>query len=300
MVPWLTPASYCANFLEGISGEKGLAIVIFAYFDESAEQTVGQGVLTVAGYVFEEEGLRGLENAWADLLRKYRLPYFHMTECNVDDPLPPDNVFCGLTKPQRIQAAKDAIAIARKYPLHGAAYVVWQEEYREILEDEGFACDAYSFLLWSALLQVSKWCVANHPTQSLSLFFEQGYKSQSRADGLLQFVIQDDIVWRKKGRPSAIGHSFFDKDTSYPGQAADLLAWHVRKANANLSVGKPVRKDSSALFDGRIIKTVHYPRERLLDIRDHFVQKSGSLERAAQILFTPIDPFLNDEKKPPQ
>ena len=60
------------------------------------------------------------------LLETYRLPYFHMTECNGDDPLPPENVFSHLTKPERIQAAKDAIAVARKHPLHGAAYVVWR------------------------------------------------------------------------------------------------------------------------------------------------------------------------------
>ncbi len=138
--------------LEGIAGGKGLAILIRAYFDESAEQKIGHGVLTVAGYVFDENGLRGLEDEWAKLLETHRLPYFHMSECNADDPLSPRNVFAHLTKPKRIQAAKDAIAIARKYPLHGAAYVVWQEEYREILEEGGFACDAYSFLLWSAVV----------------------------------------------------------------------------------------------------------------------------------------------------
>jgi hypothetical protein len=281
---------------EGIAGAKGLAVLIRAYFDESAEQKVGHGVLTVAGYVFEDEGLRGLEDEWAKLLETYRLPYFHMTECNANDPLPPENIFCHLTKPERIQAARDAIAIARRHPLHGAAYVVWQEEYREILENCGFSCDAYSFLLWSALLQVSKWCVANRPGQSLSLFFEQGYKTQSRANELLQFVIQDKVVWRNKGRPPVISHSFFDKDASYPGQAADLLAWHVRKGNANVSAGKPVRKDSTALFEDRSIKTVHYHREQLIEIKDHFVLKSGTLERAAQILFRPIDPFLADEE----
>lgn len=288
--------SVLREVFEGIAGGKGLAILIHAYFDESAEEKVGHGVLTVAGYVFEGDGLRGLEDEWAKLLQTYRLPYFHMTECNRDDPLPQENVFSHLTKPERIQAAKDAIAVARKHPLHGAAYVVWQQEYREILEDGGFACDAYSFLLWSALLQVSKWCSANRPEQSLSLFFEKGYKTQSRANELLQFVTQDKIVWRNKGRPPVISFSFFDKDVSYHGQAADLLAWHVRKANANVSAGKRVRKDSAALFEDRSIKTVHYPRERLIDIRDHFVLKSGTLERAAQILFTPIDPFLADEE----
>lgn len=272
---------------------KGLAVVIRAYFDESAEEQVGHGFLTVAGYVFAGAGFRGLEKEWKRLLKTYELPYFHMAECNVEDPQPP-NVFSHLTKQERIQAAKDAIGIAREHPLHGAAYVVRQEDYREVLEDGDFACDAYSFLLWTALLQVAKWCVANRPQQSLSLFFEQGYKTQTRANELLQFVIQDKVVWRNKGRPRVISHSFFDKDRSYPGQAADLLAWNVRKGNANAFAGKPLRKDTLALIEDRSIKTIHYPKARLIEIRDHFIQKSGTLERAAQILFTPIDSFLFD------
>ena len=268
--------------------------MISAYFDESAEEKVGHGVLTVAGYVFEDAGLTGLEREWRELLRTYKLPYFHMAECNVDDPQPP-NVFAHLTKDERIEAAKVAIAIAREHPLVGAAYVVKQEEYREILEDGGFVCDAYSFLLWSALLQVAKWCTQNRPQQSLSLFFEQGYKSQSRANELLRFAIQDKAAWRSKGRPPIISHSFFDKDCSYPGQAADLLAWHVRKGNASAFAGRPIRKDTIALFEDRVIKTVHYPRSQLIEIRDHFIEKSGTLERAAHILFTPIDPFLFEE-----
>lgn len=283
---------------EGIASGRDLTVLIRAYFDESAEEKVGKGYLTVAGYVFDDEGFRGLQDKWKGMLDVYELPYFHMTECNVDDPQPP-NVFAHLSKPKRIEAATDAIAIAREYPLHGAGYVVRQEDYQEVLMDGGFDCDAYSFLLWTALLQVAKWCVANKPNQPLALFFEQGYKSRSRADELLQYVIQDQAVWRNKGRPPAISHEFFDKDASYSGQAADLLAWHVRKGNANAFAGRPIRKDTLALIEDRKVWTVHYTRERLAEIKNHFIEKSGSLARASQILFTPNDPFLGERATEP-
>ena len=267
---------------------EGLAVLIRAYFDESAEQKVGQGFLTVAGYVFSGVGLRGLEAKWKQMLRAYGLPYFHMAECNVDDPKPP-NVFAHLAKPQRIKVATQAIEIARTYPLHGVAYVVKQEDYKEILEDVGFACDAYSFLLWTALIHAAKWRDQNRPQQSLSLFFEQGYRTQSRANDLLQFVIQD-TAFRRGGGSSVVSHSFFNKECSYPGQAADLLAWNVRKGNANQAAGKDIRKDTLALVEGRSIKTIHYERARLMLLRDDFIQKSGTLERAARILFNPNGP----------
>ena len=59
---------------EGIAGGRGLAILISAYFDESAEQKVGHGVLTVAGYVFEGDGLRGLEDEWGGCSKRTGCP----------------------------------------------------------------------------------------------------------------------------------------------------------------------------------------------------------------------------------
>jgi hypothetical protein len=275
------------------SSAQGDAAMIRAYFDESAEEKVGQGFLAVAGYVLTGRGLRGLEAKWKLMLRTYGLPYFHMTECNVDMPQPP-NVFAHLTKSERIQAATEAIAIARAFPLHGAAYVVRQEEYKEIFEDAGFACDPYSFLLWTSLIHVSKWRDQKMPQQPLSLFFEQGYKTQSRADELLQYVTKDRAFRRGTG-PGIVRHSFFDKDCSYPGQAADLLAWHVRKGLSNQAAGKPLRKDALALIEGKSIKTINYERTLLVDIRGDFLRRSGTLERAARILFNPDGPLYYEE-----
>jgi hypothetical protein len=285
--------SVLREVFEGIAGGKGLAVLIRAYFDESAEGKVGQAFLTVAGYVFDSVGLRGLEAKWKHLLRTYRLPYFHMAECNVDDPQPP-NVFAHLDKSERIQAATDAIDIARRFPLHGAAYLLKQEDYKKVFEDDGFDCDPYSFLLWTSMIHVSKWRDQNKPKQSISLLFEQGYKTQSRANQLLQYVAKDSAL-RRGTEAGIISHSFFNKDCSYPGQAADLLAWHIRKGNSNLAAGKAVRGDTMALISERSIKTIHYDWAQLMLIRDNFVRHSGTLERASRILFNPEGPLLLGE-----
>ena len=139
-------------------------------------------------------------------------------------------------------------------------------------------------MLWSALIHVGKWKDQNKPQQSLSLFFEQGYSTQSRANELLQYAIQDKAL--RRGGPGIISHSFFDKDCSYPGQAADLLAWNVRKGNANVYAGKPLRGDTRALIEGRITKTVFFDRKRLTLLSEDFVKKCGSLAVASRQLFT--------------
>lgn len=264
----------------GIAGGKGLAVLIRAYFDESAEEKKGHGFLAVAGYVFTGSGLTDLEKKWKLMLRKYSLPYFHMAECNEDMPKS-NNVFYHLTKGERIEAATEAIKIARAYPVTAVAYYLRQEVYKEILEDKGFDCDPYSFLLYTALVQVDKWRKKYRPKQSLALFFEKGYSTQSRANELLQVTSQGP-----KFKDSCISHTFFNKDCSYPGQAADLLAWNVRKGNYNISVGKPVRKDTLALIKDRTTKSIYYDRALLLGIRSDFCRLQGNLKTASKTLFS--------------
>ena len=263
----------------GIAGGKGLAVLIRAYFDESAEAKMGHGFLAVAGYVFNGAGLNGLEKKWKLLLRNYKLPFFHMAECNEDKPKP-NNVYFHLTKQERIDAATQAIKIVREHQLHGVCYILKQEDYKEILEDDGFDCDAYSFLLWTALLHVDKWRKKYRPKQPLSLFFEQGYNTQSRANELLQYSTQ------AKNGPKINSHTFFQKDASYHGQAADLLAWHVRKYYYNFSVGKPARKDMLALIKDRSTKTIYYDRACLQSIKRDFCKVSGDLKTASKTLFS--------------
>ena len=51
-----------------------------AYFDESGDDG-GFPIMTVGGYLVKPSNARRLERKWRRLLRKYKLPYFHMVEC---------------------------------------------------------------------------------------------------------------------------------------------------------------------------------------------------------------------------
>ena len=188
--------------------------MISAFFDESAENDSRNGLLAVSGYALDVAGVIGLTSEWQELLRSFGLPYFHMSECNAND-----GIFGEFSKESCDKCARRAIRIARQYPLHGYAIVLDQSDYRRVFEDEGFNCDPYTFLLWTAMIHVKKWVDINMPHTAISLFFEKGYRTESRANELL----------RLSARESLFNYAFVDKVRSEPIQAADLIAWHIRK-----------------------------------------------------------------------
>lgn len=258
----------------GIGGGRRIAVVINAYFDESAEEDSQNGLLAVSGYALDDVGAQGLIGEWQTMLRDFNLPYFHMSECNVCK-----GIYGHLTCAECDACAREAIRIARLYPLHGYTFILNQTEYREILQDRGFDCDPYTFLVLTSFIHVNKWVHAHRPNERISLFFECGYKSQRRTNELLETVRQDRVGGM---RSNVASHSFVCKEDSEPTQAADLVAWQVRKGFENKQNGKPIRKDAIALLEDRKILTIRYTADRLREL----IPKDGrTLEEVARSFF---------------
>lgn len=250
--------------------------MINAYFDESSEGKAYTGLLSVSGYALDMAGVDGLIPEWRAMLEKYRLPYFHMTECNACD-----GIFAHLSEDACDLCAREAIRIARLHTLHGHSFVLDQDEYREILQDRGFDVDPYTFMVWGTFIHVNRWVHENRPDEKISLFFESGYETQPKANELLRVVTQDQ--WR--GKNHVISYSFVRKEDSEPAQAADLIAWNVRKGFGAWRDGKPIRGDTMALLKNRKTLTIEFTADRLRGLRDDFVKTSGSLAVAAKTIF---------------
>jgi hypothetical protein len=263
-----------------IGGRNGIAVLISAYFDESAEGDSQNGLLSVSGYALDMVGVDRLIPEWKQMLDKYRLPYFHMSECNACS-----GIYDHLDDDECDECARAAIQIARSHPLHGHAFAVDQSEYREIMQNHGFDCDPYTFMVWGIFIHVNRWVHENRSNQGISLYFESGYQTQRRANELLQALSQDQ--WG--GKNHVVRYEFVRKETSEPTQAADLVAWHVRKLYENIRNGKPARRDTQALIKDRRVLTIAWTAERLKKLRDDFCRKSGSLENAAKNIFSQID-----------
>lgn len=268
------------QIFRSIGGGRGVAVLISAYFDESSESDSENGLLSVSGYALDMAGVDGLTPEWQKMLADYRLPYFHMNPCNANA-----GIFEHLSGDECDRCAREAIRIVRAHPLHGHSFVLDQTEYREILQNQGFDCDPYTFMVWSAFIHVNKWVHQNRPDQKISLFFEYGYKTQSRANDLLQAISQDH--WG--GKNHMVSHGFVKKECSEPTQAADLVAWHVRKGYESLRKKKPIRRDTKALIEDKKIFTIEWTAERLRALSVDFIKKSGSLENAAKTIFSRPD-----------
>lgn len=259
-------------------GGKRIAVLISAFFDESSEANAKTGILAVCGYALDEAGLKRFVPAWRRMLHRYRLPYFHMNQCNAQK-----GVFSHLSETDCDKCARKAIKLARKYPLHGHACVLNQTEYKEIMQDNGFDCDPYSFLVWSTFIHVNRWVGFNRSDHKVSLFFEAGYETQKRAGDLLKASLKD----KRAGTLNRVVHAgFVKKEESEPAQAGDLVAWHVRRGYEHINKQKGFRPDTLALIEDRSIKTIHFNADRLRKIRADFEAKTGTLKRASQLIFS--------------
>jgi hypothetical protein len=251
-------------------------VLINAHFDESSEGDTKNGLLAVCGYALDDAGIKRLIPAWKRMLDKYDLPFFRMSDCNSGK-----GVFSHLDPADCDKCARKAIKLARKYTLHGHAYVLDQTEYRQILEDNGFDCDPYSFLVWSSFLHVNKWVLNNRPNHKIALFFEAGYKTQKRAKDLMAASLNDkfNLVSRT---------DFVKKEDSEPTQAGDLVAWHIRRGYEHMRTKKSFKKDTLALIENKSIKTIHFNAEGLRKIRGDFEKKAGSLANATELIFSKV------------
>lgn len=268
-------SSVFLEIFRSIGGGKRVAVLISAFFDESSEGNSQNGLLAVCGYALDPSGLKKFTPAWRAMLLRYGLPYFRMTDCNSNS-----GVFKNHSSEDCEKCARRAIKIARAYPLVGYAYVLDQSVYKKVLQDNGFDCDPYSFLVWGAFVHVNTWVEKHRPDHKISLFFEAGYETQPRAHDLLTASLKRE----SKSRVVSVG--FVRKEEAEAAQAGDLIAWHVRKGFQNRNANRNMRKDFAALIENKSIRSVDHTAEQLERLRTNLVKKFGTLEKASKALFS--------------
>ncbi len=213
--------------------------VIQAFFDESYGP---DGLLCVAGYVFTKAGARGLTREWSNMLKRHGLPYFRMSACaHGNDP------FDKLGAPTRDQIAREAIRMIVKYAAFGVANTANEKEFAEkVPKGKTIAhVGCYEFLTWNCLLGVRQYCNEAGFKGKVAYFFEAGHRSQSAANNYMNRLFQHPVM---RADYRYVGHSFVDKESSGPIQAADLLAWQFYQDRKRELTKKPRRKDMEALL----------------------------------------------------
>jgi len=253
----MTPAEMRESVLRNIRVvlPVGGCLVMLAetYFDETNTHK-GKERLCVGGYVFHKAAAERQAIRWAELLTKWRLPYFHMVECahNVGN-------YAHLSRPECDLAAREAIQIIKETASTGIAITVLESDYLEIMPQMKFFGSAYDALARDVIAGVSAWINATEFKGAMHYYFEEGTETEKNASYCITQFMRDPEV-RKETHYE--GHSFVPKIRSPGVQAADILAWHAGQDCKRALRGDPIRKDFASLTEIPH-RVLHLSREQL-------------------------------------
>jgi len=229
-----------------------------SYFDETNTHK-GAERLCLGGYVFHKADADRQAVRWAELLTKWRLPYFHMVDCAHNT-----KAFGHLSRPECDAAAREAIQIIKETASTGIAITVLESEYLEIMPQMKFFGSAYDALARDVMGGVSAWISATGFKGAMHYYFEEGTDTEKNASYCITQFMRDAEV-RKETRYEK--HSFVPKVRSPGVQAADILAWHAGQDCKRALRGDPIRKDFASLTEIPH-RVLHWNRDRLQEYAD--------------------------------
>jgi hypothetical protein len=221
--------------------------LVEVYFDESG--THGDSpVMCVAGYLFTKDQCRKLDQEWLAVLEKHHLPHFHMMSCAHGT-----GVFKGRSKDERIEVETSMINIIKRRAERGIAATITESEYLRVVPKahRDIAGSAYTWCIHMCLQGVAEWLEKYQPSSLVSYFFESGHRHQKEANDTLTNVF---MVPQLRAKYCYASHTFATKIPDPPGnpcvrplQAADLLAWQVRKFKSDRK--RPPKMDFMSLVE---------------------------------------------------
>ncbi|TIT18717.1 MAG: DUF3800 domain-containing protein [Mesorhizobium sp.] len=212
-------------------------VLRYVYLDESGTHDRSPA-LAMAGYVFEKEQAQRFSRDWNKDLKRFGLPFAHMTDCATGN-----GHYEGLSLEDRIKSEKALIAHTRHRSSFGVAVAVDYIRYKELFGRGRYDHDAYTFCLMGCVIAVHYWAQAAGYRGRFAYVFEAGHAAQSEAN-----VVMKGIRGSRFG-DSYFSHTFVDKEDAPPLQAADMLAWqyahHLKRRGEGF---EEKRKDFVALM----------------------------------------------------
>jgi hypothetical protein len=212
---------------------EGLFVNLICYGDESGIHDAtglqpGSDVAVVAGCFALKHEWEAFEILWCNVLEKYRVPVFHMSDFVASEfhPKPP---YSGLSKQEREDFVTDLCKVVRACPIYKVGRAVHVKEYAEVFPDKvkSFFRHPYHFCFWQLL---SEFVDGNEMRLSwfprgerVAFFFEQ-------QDQFSDHAVQTFNRFISKLDPTHLLGSiaFVRKDYYVPLQAADLFAYRYR------------------------------------------------------------------------
>jgi hypothetical protein len=216
------------------------------YADESGthDETglhLGAEVATVGGFLARAEHWERFTEKWVEVLDRYQVPAFHMTEF-VDERRGPEKAgwpYKGWSQDKRDRFISALIEVARDNTIIGICGAVAVKDYDEVVPDwlKNETRHPYHFSLQNFFDNV---LTALHETLPLLLLpwehiafsFEQQEEFEKKARELFHLIKKRDI----DSRMGSI--AFVPKGKFRAHEAADLFVYRMRKAITRILAGK--------------------------------------------------------------
>jgi hypothetical protein len=237
-----------------------------AYFDESGTHA-GARVMAVSGYIFDSEKIPDFNADWDAACRHYGVPYFHSTDVIPNARKGP---FAHLDDAQADQFVRRLISIIHKYMIFGFSVSVDRVAFQLIMPNHEAIGDEYRFIglqIFGGLYEILE--RYGRSFERIGFNFESGHGSQSALNRMANEIAADSEA-AELIRYSH--HTFVQKRSAPPVQAADFLAWHAVKSHQRFINDLPIRKDFQALAAGGLHKARHLGQMELLEILGHMME----------------------------
>jgi hypothetical protein len=179
-------------------------------------------MLTIGGWLATEDGWAAFEPAWRAILDRFKVPYLHMKEFGD----PKSEIYGHLKgKPEEGEFLGALVEVIEEHTLNCPAASVPLDDLRAFNLKFGFKLDPYSVAIYACIVQLRSFV----GPQSIDLVFDKFDRALSRAEKGLAYAKHDVLnLYTELFSTSVPGRNESWRDIQ-PLQAADFLAWEVRK-----------------------------------------------------------------------
>jgi hypothetical protein len=283
IIPWLSG-------LPAPDRYERLIMALQAYFDDSGRDD--PPVFVLAGYVARAEQWAAFSDEWsAALAADPAIDYFKMQEA-----FSASGQFEGWSR-HAIDGKLLLLAnIIPRYVLQGLGVTVLHNEYNEVMRGQ-FAPQLdrpYLFLYNSAVTSTLSWVRQKYPNEKVDFIFDEQQAEGDFASGLIRQVIAavPDEAKKNIGRSPVPGN---DRD-DLPLQAADMLAWHLRRSFYLTAVGRILESAAVDVIRTVNVRLTHLDRGAIVAYHRQFAEHMASLNDGRGPLLMPhqMDRFVEN------
>ena len=199
-------------------------VLLKAYLDDSGAPHGGHAFLTIAGYVANEAGWAHFEQRWSEELARSGVPYLHMKEFGN----PRSEIYAALKANKEMEA--DFMCRLRQAIYESVDFctqtTVIMSDFQSFNRDNNITLDAYSLCLYGCLLMLKRKYYLN----KVEIIMDKFDFAHSRYEKALGYAKSDTLepMIHNPFSSNVLGGDESFK-TVLPIQAADLIAWEMRK-----------------------------------------------------------------------